>query len=127
MSRPNNSFARARNLLLGAVDTVFQLATSEKDDGSTGSTSNTQSQTTTTLTGQGSSTSALSEHQRLFGYKPSKAALSSKQKGKATEQMKKPGRTTWKKECVCLRGSQQTWKPSPEEKNGTSKNGLGSL
>ena len=107
---------------------MFQLATSEKDNGSTGSTSNTQSQTTTTQsssTGQESSTSALPEHQPLFGFKDSKASLPSKQKGKATGRMKKPGRTTWKKECVCLLDSQQTCKPSPKEKMELAKMGLG--
>lgn len=112
----DSSFSRARDMLLGAVDTVLQLAT--KDNSSRASTTVRQQASCST------SSSALSEHRRLFGFKP-KADCTSKRKGKAKCGAKKPGRSTWKKECICLCDSQQTWKPSPEEKMELAKMGLG--
>ena len=44
---------------------------------------------------------------------------------RTSKEAKKPDRSTWKKGCVCLRDSQQTWKPSPEEKMELAKMGLG--
>ena len=82
---------------------------------------------TSNSVGQGISSSTLSVHQQLFGFKPSKVVFTNKQRGKAkcaAGRRKKPGRSTWKKDCVCLRDSQHTWKPSPEEKMELAKVGL---
>lgn len=37
----------------------------------------------------------------------------------------RPGRHTWKKECICLRDKEQELKPSPEEKMEMARLGLG--
>lgn len=107
---PEDSFKKARNLLIGAVDTVIKIAAQEKpslqkEDASTSK----------------SLRSVRAEHQRLFGFKPSKIAAS--KKSRPTQ--RKPGKNTWRKECICLRDREQEAKPSAEEKMELAKMGLG--
>ena len=66
---------------------------------------------------------SIDEHRRLFGYRP--------QKGKTTFTGTKwnhghhKGSTTWKKDYICLRDKEQTWKPSSEEKIELARMGWG--
>jgi hypothetical protein len=64
---------------------------------------------------------SFQEHRRLFGYKgKGKRPISQGQK-----RNRKKGPQTWKKECVCLRDTQQNWRPSSEEKIELARMGLG--
>ena len=87
-----------------------------------------------------SSSTAL-EHKRLFGhsrhsnFEPFKSNYGlyesrSSRKGKSKQKMVprgpgRPARTTWKKECVCLRHTDQASRPSAEEKIELARDGLG--
>ena len=143
----SGSFKRARNLLLGAVDIVLQIAREEstsattsqrirsEESASTSASTSQQREENTSATSfsgntQGSRISAgLSEHRRLFGFQPSKLGSkggSKKGKGKLGGSGRlKPGRSTWRKECICLRDRQQGSKPSAEEKMELARMGLG--
>lgn len=147
-------FEKARNLLLGAVNEVLSIASKPSNQGPGPSSLTRNSSgvlniaskpsnsltagTTPTNQGPGPSTSArsssgsssssnvqasLEEHRRLFGYKPSKGNA----KGKCSQrtQGKRKGRTQWRKDCICLRNRQQSWKPSSEEKIELARMGLG--
>jgi len=88
-----------------------------------------------------SSVSSAQEHRRLFGhassvpqFEPSKSnyglyqARSSARKGKFKKLSRGPGRpvkTTWKKECICLKHVHQTSRPSAEERMELARDGLG--
>ena len=102
---------RAKNLLIGAVDTVIALANQQD--------SSSQAPGPSTRSSSIRSTS-IEEHKRLFGFIPSKGKRPLGKKGKG----KRKGATTWK-ECICLRHTDQTWKPSSEEKIELARIGLG--
>ena len=105
---------------MDAVDTILKIADqgneSNPSDGASSS-----SLTSTRLPRRTAPSAALKEHQRLFGFKPSKSTSRSAAKRKG----KQPGRSTWKKDCICLRNVEQTWRPSSEEKMELAKMGLG--
>ena len=71
-------------------------------------------------TSEAVATADISEHKRLFGFKPSR----SKARGKKGR-LEKRGPILWKKECICLRDSQEDWKPGSEEKIELARMGLG--
>ena len=78
------TFERARKLLMDAVDTVLEIATIDRDGKKSerdaeATSSNPVSMTTSTSS---ISSPAVSEHKRLFGFKPSKA-YSKRSKGKS--------------------------------------------
>lgn len=54
--------------------------------------------------------SSLEEHRRLFGFHLSK---SQRRKGRARGGLrggsKKPSKSTWRKDCICLRDKEQSW------------------
>ena len=126
------NFSRARNLLIGAVDTVLALANSSQQPSHPGSSSSRpgpsraagsilqqsrQQPSTSSLTP--ASTVSIEEHRRLFNYRSSKGKRpSSQRKGKKRS-------STWKKDCICLRDKEQSWKPSSEEKIELARMGLG--
>ncbi len=136
------NFQRARQLLLGAVDSVLDIAKNGNGrlgEGSGSSSSfsrNVPDQRTTQETSTGSSIYELSrsqlqqdsvrEHKRLFGFQPSKSC-SKKGKGRSkVSQKPRPAmKSTWRRDCICLCDTEQTWKPSPEEKMKLAKMGLG--
>lgn len=123
----NENFEKAKVLLLGAVDTVLGLANNGKEVYG--------SLDDAPCTSRGrhgnSSRSVREEHNRLFGFKPSKACnkLSNRlRKGKGG--VSKLASTTpivkqWRRECICLCECDQSWKPSPEEKMKLKRLGLG--
>lgn len=121
----SDSFKRARDLLIGAVDTVIKIAAREKDRPAT--------QTEQECSSQSSAGSSIAEHRRLFGFQPSKLGKkpvsankrSTFRRAAAPAQRPKPGRNTWKKDCICLRDREQEVKPTPEEKMELAKMGLG--
>ena len=150
-----DNFKRAKDLLLGAVETVIEIA--QQTASSSSSSPNPRPSTPLSLSGQPStstskpksflslgsnarsrstdkqvplhcSDSVISEHKRVFGYKPSKAYSKARcNKGRSAPgqfrgKAKAPGKSIWKRDCICLSESDQTWKPSPEEK---MKLGLG--
>ena len=133
-----HNFLEAKSLLLGAVENVIQIAdraqtTSTNQLRSSASnmqqphgrpTSSTEILSTsgmqqTPFSTANNITASVREHKRLFGFKPSKDV----QKKKSNK--KNPGRSTWRKECICLKDVEHSWKPSPEEKMDLAKIGLG--
>lgn len=117
------NFSRARNILLGAVDTVLALASPSQGSsapdprpGPSGLSSQ-QPHTRVQPNTPSSNTVSFQEHRRLFSYK-GKRPISQKRS-------RKKGPQTWKKECVCLRDRQQNWRPSSEEKIELARMGLG--
>ena len=108
-----DKFERAKNLLIGAVDTVIALA-NQQDFPSQAAGPSTSSSSSIRST-------SIEEHKRLFGFIPSKGKRPPGRKGKG----KRKGATTWKKECICLRHTDQMWKPSSEEKIELARIGLG--
>ena len=131
-------FARARNLLLGAVDTVLSLANQERAQGTasqnleagSGSSSLSRRSAIQEPAGSSSQTSrwqtlnaSIDEHRRLFGYRPRKSKTSFTRTKRNRGGRK--GSSTWKKDCICLRDKEQTWKPSSEEKIELARMGLG--
>ena len=173
-----DDFARAKNLLIGAVDTVLTLANQERAQNSdsshsqAGSGSSSQlsrrsthepgsslqlsrrstqepgssSQLSRRSTQEPGSSSQLSrrstqepgsssrwqtlsasidEHRRLFGYRPRKGKTPFAGAKQNRGRRKGSIRTTWKKDCICLRDKEQTWKPSSEEKIELARMGLG--
>ena len=146
-------FARARNLLLGAVDTVLSLANQERAQGTAsqnleagsgssslsrrsaiqepaGSSSLSRRSAIQEPAGSSSQTSrwqtlnaSIDEHRRLFGYRPrkSKTPFTRTKRNRG----RRKGSSTWKKDCICLRDKEQTWKPSSEEKIELARMGLG--
>jgi len=107
-----------KGLLLGAVDTVLEIANNQKDKGSTSGVGEARQP----------QTAALTEHKRIFGYKPSKAYTYTKSKGKGPRLSKSKlskSITLWHRDCICLSDSDQTWKPTPEEKVKLAKLGIG--
>ena len=139
-----DDFARAKDLLLGAVNTVLSLANQEKSTatqepgtsasaqlsrrpshGSSSCSSTrraTQDRSSQFSRELGSSSSAsIEEHRRLFGYKPKKGKLPRP----PAKRGRRKGSSTWKKDLICLRDTEQGWKPSSEEKIELAKMGLG--
>ena len=106
-----DKFERAKNLLIGTVDTVIALANQQDFPSQANSTSSSSSIRST----------SIEEHKRLFCFIPSKGKRLPGRKGKG----KRKSATTWKKECICLRHTDQTWKPSSEEKIELARIGLG--
>lgn len=137
MAERREPFQRAKQLLIGAVDAVIQLAsqgesassngsTARSSGGTAGPTSNSLSLNSATTRGSCSTNAlAIAEHSKLFGFKPSKATTKSKSRSGRKKQPSKPKVVTWKKDCILLKDSQQTWKPSPEEKIDLARMGLG--
>ena len=66
---------------------------------------------------------SIDEHRRLFGYRPRKGKTPFA--GAKRNRGRRKGSTTWKKDCICLRDKEQTWKPSSEEKIELARMGLG--
>ena len=60
--------------------------------------------------------SAYEEHQRLFGYKPSKVYSSKFMKAKAKNNNNKKRVSSWNKDVVCLRSKDEHVSPNIEEK-----------
>ena len=116
-----DTFERAKKLLLGAVDTVLEIATGTNEKGTERSlTVGTAGPSTTSFS------SAVSEHKRIFGYKPSKAFNSHKAKGKGPRpSTSKATISSWRRECICLSECDQNCKPTPEDKVKLAKLGLG--
>lgn len=124
------NFSRARSLLLGAVDTMLALANagaspqagSSSGHGHPGpSSQQVPCSSILALVSRCQLTSA-EEHRKLFNYKPSlkgKRPISAQKRG-----WRKAG-LTWKKDCICLRDREQSWKPSSEEKIELARMGLG--
>ena len=131
------NFTRARNLLLGAVDTVLaladqapssqigtssQLPASSRIQASSQLQASSQPCSSSQFTRTGPSASSVQEHRRLFNYsyRPSKGKrpLSHKRE-------RRKGGNIFKKDCICLRDCEQSWKPSSEEKMELAKMGLG--
>ena len=73
------------------------------------------------------STSAYEEHSRLFGFKPSSSSQVKKGQGKtpAGRQAKSQKVTTWTKDAICLRYTDQVKDPDTEEKMKLAQMGLG--
>ena len=67
--------------------------------------------------------SGLDEHRKLFVYQPSKSWTNRGSRGKNSR--KRQVVKMWKKECICLKYSEQEIKPSSEEKIKLAKIGLG--
>ena len=118
-----NAFKRAKDLLLGAVDTVIQIAAQEKKGASTTNSLSTASikpsssiaskPSSSTASKPSSNSSIIAEHKHLFGFQPSQSTCKKHPiKGRSVKQ--KPGKKTYRKDCICLKDSQQSWKPSPE-------------
>ena len=114
----NENFEKAKVLLLGAVDTVLGLANNGKEVYG-----NLDDAPCTSRGRHGNSSRGVrEEHNRLFGFKASKACnkLSNRlRKGKGG--VPKLANTTpiikqWHRECIFLCECDQSWKPSPEEK-----------
>ena len=155
-----DNFKRAEDLLSGAVETVIEIAQQTASTSSSSNPATPRPSTPLCLSGQPStstskpksftslgsnarsrstdkqvplqySESVISEHKRVFSYKPSKAVNKAKyNKGKSAAgqfrgKAKTPGKSIWKRDCICLTESDQTWKPSPEEKMKLAKMGLG--
>lgn len=109
-----DTFERARRLLMGAVDTVIEIASKEKGkDQKTVGPPSASSSSASASTSASSARSlpksvpnpVLSEHSRLFGFKPSKAGSNKYSKGKRplARKPKVPGKSTWRRDCVFLR------------------------
>ena len=143
----DDTFTRAKRLLYDAMETVIAAAAHEgsKEQADVPCTTQSVHQSTPPSAPRGrqsssswlskpgpssqvtrtplSSDVALKEHRRIFGYQPSKSnkgkgALRNRRKTKAKNAM-------WKKDCICLSNSEQTWRPSPEEKISLAGMGLG--
>ena len=68
---------------------------------------------------------SVREHRRLFGFQPSKSYT---KKGKGRQkvlQKPQPTKSKWWRDCICLCETDQTCKPTPEEKMKLAKMGLG--
>lgn len=61
----------------------------------------------------------------MFGFQLSLIGKKGFGSGKGKGRRGKPGRSTWRKECICLRDKEQETKPLPEEKMELAKMGLG--
>lgn len=125
---------RAKKLLLGAVDVMQQLKDkrgSSEDKGSSSKRGNpdlsnqAHGQTHGTVASK-KPPSVYEEHRHLFGYQPSKACTykraknTSKGKGK-----KRKAVSTWTKEVICLKDSEQSMSPTTEEKIELAQMNLG--
>lgn len=163
----STTMEHARDMLIGAVDTVIQLAMNQvgtvvpnspgpssapESSGSTVSASQCSTRNSSRATIgpaqlshnrdsiRRSADMPTEEHRRLFGFhrdraahsfEPSKAvnqargrSRSYKGKGRYVS-TRRPGRSTWKKCCICLKNKYQTCKPTAEEKMELAKMGLG--
>ena len=109
------SFQEAKKLLLEAVDTVIAVANKEKLENPISSVSQPSNKAAV----------GIKEHNRLFGFQPSKGKNRAKSRSTTSSTKRKVSKSVWKKECICLRDSHQTWKPSPEEKIELARLGLG--
>ena len=140
------NFARAKNLLLGAVDTVLSLANQERARGTASQDSGSSSQPSRWLTQEPCSSSHLltqepgnsSQLSRRLTQKRGNSSRSLTQsasieehkrlfgyrpsKGKRLLSGKKQcrgrrkGSSTWRNDCICLREKEQNWRPSSEER-----------
>ena len=116
---------------MGAVDTVITLAdkfhtqeSSVPPCAASPTIRNNINDRGTSSSLPGTLSAALSEHRRLFGFKPSK--VTSKRKGVGRKHPPtKHSRTNWRKECICLKLCEQSCAPHTEEKIELAKMGLG--
>ena len=142
------NFSIARNLLLGAVDTVLALAnqgpraesSQPSLQGSLSQPGSSQSSLHGSLSQPGSSQSSLQgssqhssntskpgqsadieEHRQLFNYR----YRPSKDKQPYPQRKGHRKGATWKKDCICLRDREQSWRPPSEEKIELARMGLG--
>ena len=141
------NFERAKSLLIGAVDTVIELA----QQSSTITTPSRPGQQAGMPSCSGASllprvpdppqssepgpsrgasitrhgSRVITEHKKIFDFKPSKTSKLLKSAKTKKSKSKAVGRALWKRECICLRETDQTWKPSGEEKIKLAKMGLG--
>ena len=124
-----SDFDRAKNLLIGAVDTVLSLASqanqtpTARGSGSSlvcGSQSSSRVSQRPAAATQNRGT-VIEEHGRLFGYKPSKGKRLKNVRGTS----RRKGSGKWKKDCICLPDKEETLKPSSEKKIELAKMGLG--
>lgn len=74
------------------------------------------------LSKQVSNCSSAEEHRRLLNYKPS---LKGKRPISAQKRGQRKASLTWRKDCICLRDKEQSWKPSSEEKIALASMELG--
>lgn len=123
------SWDKAKNLILGAVDVMMQLkdgkrANSRPSSGSTGPAASTSAISTKSVSSSSAKPSVYSEHQRVFGYQPSKM-YSSKRTFKGKGKAKKKGVGTWTKEVICLKDCEQEISPNTEEKIELAQLNLG--
>ena len=122
----DDSWDRAKNLLLGAVDVMLQLKETKKEPSSSS-----QALPPTHSSNQKSTfrPSVYDEHRRLFGYQPSKtysvASRRTKGGGGGKGKGKKKATATWTKEVVCLKECAQETAPNAEEKMELAKLNLG--
>ena len=61
----------------------------------------------------------------MFGFQPSKSSTTKKSTRSVKSKRRSAKTSTWRKDCIVLKDSQQTWKPSPEEKMELARIGLG--
>ena len=120
---------RAKNLLLGAVETALRIANTRENVTVTPpfQTSQVPRSPLTPATGR---LTAYDEHKRLFGHSPGHSS-----RGKGTKRRhsskshekspKKKIQPKWKKEAFLLRECNQVSKPTVEEKMSLAKSGLG--
>ena len=139
MEEQQENFSRVRNFLIGAVDIVLALAGNSQQPGHSSSRPGPSrpgpsrpgpSQPTEIVPRPQGGTSAASytpassvsieEHRRIFNYRST-----SKGKRPASQRKGKRKGLTWKKDCICLRDKEQSWKPSSEEKIELVRMGLG--
>ena len=122
------NFSRARSLLLGAVDNVLALA-NQGPSPQAGSSQQPPRPGSSQLQPQQSSrpeqsqSASIEEHRRLFNYRP--RSSSSKDKRPVSQKRGRRKGVTWKKDCICLRDKEQSWKPTSEEKIELARMGLG--
>ena len=123
-----SDFDRAKNLLIGAVDTVLSLASQANQTPTArglGSSSVCGSQSSSRVSQRPAAATqnlgtVIEEHSCLFWYKPSKEKRLKNVRGTSGRK----GSRKWK-DCICLRDKEETLKPSSEEKIELTKMGLG--
>ena len=129
---------RAKNLLQGAVDAFYTMASQSQSSSQRPppppiqNTPGRSSSTSSFFAGSSSTSSsssrisAIEEHRKIFGYKPSKGGQRrAKAPRKGHKGIGSGGKKTWKKQCICLRDKEQEWKPNSEEKMQLARMGLG--
>ena len=72
-------------------------------------------------TSRAGQSAGIEEHRRLFNYR----YRPSKDKRPYPQRKGRRKGATWKKDCICLRDREQSWRPSSEEKIELARMGLG--